>query len=269
MKLTGGNKIKLGVFVFMAALLFVLGINYIGERQKIFGNTFRLHALFRNVRGLQVGNNITLSGINVGIIENMEQISDTLVRVDLLVEEKVKKFVKKDAMAVIGTEGLMGNKILILTPGNTGEKEVEHNAYIATTSPIGLDDILHDLKITTEKTANITTDLAAIMDNISSGRGTVGMLFMDTVFASNLYESVVNIKRGAKQIEEKVDAAGKSFLLRGILGDKNKKKEKEKEDTEKKKEAEEEKESKDKKINGRESRRERRRKEKEKEEQKD
>lgn len=224
MQSNSGHKIKLGLFVFLGALLFILGIYYIGNKQKIFGNTFRISGIFKDVNGLQVGNNVRFSGINVGIIENLEQITDTTVRVDLLIEEKVKKFIKKNAKAVIGSEGLMGNKIMIIIPGTFGEKEIEHNDFIATSLSVSMDDILQKLKITSENAANITSDLSMIMNNISSGQGTVGMLFMDTVFASNLYQAIVNIKRGSRQFEKKIDAAGKSFLLRNILKDKDKNK---------------------------------------------
>ena len=221
------NKIKLGLFIFIGALLFILGIYYIGNKQKIFGNTFRISGIFKDVNGLQVGNNVRFSGINVGIIENMEQISDTTVRVDLLIEEKVRKFIKKNAKAVIGNEGLMGNKIMVIIPGSFEEKEIENDDFIATSLSVSMDDILQKLKITSDNAANITSDLSMIMDNISSGQGTVGMLFMDTVFAMNLYQSIVNIKRGSREFEKKIDAAGKSFLLKRFLKDKDKDKDKE------------------------------------------
>lgn len=215
-----GNKVKLGIFIFSGVLLFIVGIYYIGNRQKIFGNTFRVSAIFRDVNGLQVGNNVRFSGINIGIIEYMEQISDTTVRVDLLIEEKVRRFIKKNAKAVIGSEGLMGNKIMIITPGTADHEEIENEDFIATMLPITMDDILQKLRITSDNAAEITSDLSMIMDNISSGQGTVGMLFMDTVFAMNLYQAIVNIKRGSKEFEENMDAAGKSFLLKRFLRDK-------------------------------------------------
>lgn len=217
MNSTGGNKIKLGMFIFLGALLFILGIYYIGNRQKIFGNTFRVKAVFGNVNGLQVGNNVRFSGINVGIIENMEQVSDTTVRVDMLIEEKIRKFIKKDAKAVIGSEGLMGNKIMVITPGTPGQNEIEHDDFIETSQSVTMDDILQKIKITSENAADITSDLATITANITSGQGTVGMLFMDTVFAMNLYQAIVNVKRGSKEFEENMEAAGKSFLLRRFL----------------------------------------------------
>lgn len=240
MNSSAGNKIKLGIFIFLGMLLFILGIYYIGNRQKIFGNTFRAKAIFGNVNGLQVGNNVRFSGINVGIIENMEQVSDTTVRVDMLIEEKVRKFIKKDAKAVIGSEGLMGNKTMIIAAGTPGQREIEHDDFLVTSQSVTMDDILQKLKITSENAAEITSDLATITANITSGQGTVGMLFMDTVFAMNLYEAIVNVKRGSKEFEENMEAAGKSFLLKRFLKNRDKK-----EEEEEKKAKEEEKESKE------------------------
>jgi phospholipid/cholesterol/gamma-HCH transport system substrate-binding protein len=102
-------------------------------------------------------------------------VSDTSVRVDLLIEESTRKFIKKDAIASIGSEGLMGNKILIITPGTGGKMEIENNEVIQTVQPINLDDILLSLKTTVENTSNITSDLALITSNIRSGKGIVNM----------------------------------------------------------------------------------------------
>src|SRR5471030_1538214 len=106
MKKGAGNKIKLGVFVSISIALFIVGIYFIGQRQQLFNDTFRISGIFKDISGLQVGNNVRLSGINVGIVENIEQITDTTVRVDMMVDEHSRKFMKKDSKAIIGSDGL-------------------------------------------------------------------------------------------------------------------------------------------------------------------
>jgi phospholipid/cholesterol/gamma-HCH transport system substrate-binding protein len=100
---------------------------------------------------------------------------------------------------------------------------VENNNMIGTTIPISLDDMLLKLKNTTDNAALITDDLAAIMGNIRSGKGTIGKLFMDTVFADNLDKTIVNVKQGTKGFKQNMDAAKSSFLLRGFFKKKDKK----------------------------------------------
>jgi phospholipid/cholesterol/gamma-HCH transport system substrate-binding protein len=178
--------------------------------------------VFTDINGLQVGNNVRFSGIVVGMVQEIIQISDTTVRVDLMINEDSRKFIKKNAVAIIGTDGLMGNKIVSITPGTPGEKPINDYNYLATAQPISVDEILANVKLASENAAVITDDLAAIMDNIRNGRGTIGKLFMDSVFAKNIDKSIVNIKDGSGGFKSNMEAASKNVLLRGFFKKKKK-----------------------------------------------
>src|SRR4051812_28244697 len=107
-----GYRIRLGIFVSIGVALLIVTIYVIGKKQNLFGTTFKVSGIFHNVSGLQVGSNVRFSGISIGTVENIEIITDSTVRVDMILEEKTRKFIKKDAKASIGSEGLMGNKIV-------------------------------------------------------------------------------------------------------------------------------------------------------------
>lgn len=218
MKKTTSNRIKLGIFVSLGVTLFILGIYFIGERQQLFRSTFRVSGVFRNVAGLEAGNNVRLSGINVGTVDNVSIVSDTSVRVVILIDESARRFIMKDAVASIGSEGLMGNKILIMTPGTGGKKEIENNDTVQTVRPMSVDDVLISLKTTIENTSNITSDLSKITGSIQSGKGTIGRLLMDRSLAqnfdsafTNLKEGSVNLKQGLSGLKGLVDDAKSSF----------------------------------------------------------
>jgi len=225
MKKNSGNKIKLGIFITTGMFLFIIAIYYIGKRQQLFNETFRINGIFKDVRGLQVGNNVRLSGIDVGVVEDIEISTDSTVEVGLIIDESTRKFIKKNAKATIGSDGLMGNKILIIIPGTSDAKIIQDIDYILTTMPISVDDILTKLQVTGENAANITGNLSAITDNIRAGRGTIGKLFMDTAFADNLDKTVVNLKHGSGGFSQNMEAAKHSFLLRGLFKDKKTRKE--------------------------------------------
>ena len=216
MKKNTTNKIKLGIFVSLGIAVFILGIYFIGERQQLFRSTFRVSGVFKDVAGLQAGNNVRFSGINVGTIDNISIISDTSVRVEILIDESTRKFIKKDAVASIGSEGLMGNKILIINPGTGGKKEIENNDTIKTTQPINMDDVLISLKTTIDNTSYITNDLSKITNNIQSGKGTIGRLIMDQSLAQNFDSTFINLKAGSAGFKTLVDKAKSSWLLWGF-----------------------------------------------------
>jgi phospholipid/cholesterol/gamma-HCH transport system substrate-binding protein len=217
MKKDKGSSIKLGLFVTIGLVLFIAGLYFIGQRQQLFNSSFRVIAMFKDIGGLQVGNNVRFSGITVGIVENIEQVSDTSVRVDMLIDSETQKFIKKDARAIIGSDGLMGNKIVQIIPGTTGQKMIQDNDVIKSEVPINMDDILVKLQATTDNSATITSNLAEITTNLKDGNGTIGMLLMDTVFAQNLKVTLDNIREGAGGFKQNMDAASKSILLRGKI----------------------------------------------------
>jgi phospholipid/cholesterol/gamma-HCH transport system substrate-binding protein len=216
MKKDTSYKIKLGIFISLGITLFILGIYFIGERQQLFRSTFHLSGVFKDVSGLQAGNNVRLSGINVGTVENISIVSDTSIRVEILIDENIRKFIKKDAVASIGSEGLMGNKILIINPGTGGKMGIENNDTVKTIQPINMDDILISLKTSIDNTSNITSNLSKITGNIQSGKGAIGRLLTDKSLGQTFDSTFVNLKESSAGFRMLVDKAKKSWLLWGF-----------------------------------------------------
>jgi phospholipid/cholesterol/gamma-HCH transport system substrate-binding protein len=228
MKKSTGSKITLGIFVSAGVILFIIAIYFIGKRQQLFSSTFMVSGIFADVSGLEVGNNVRFSGINVGIVEDIEQVTDSTVRVDMLIENGTKKFIKTDAKAIIGSDGLMGSKLVIILAGTTGQEQISNKDFIETQKPVSMDDILNNLKVTTDNAAMITSDLSIIMANMRDGNGTIGKLLMDSVFAEDLGQALVSVKEGAAGFKQNMDAAGHNILLRGYIKKKGNAEEKEK-----------------------------------------
>jgi len=208
MKKNVNHKIRLGMFITLGIAVFILAIYFIGEKQQLFRSTFRLSGEFKDVAGLQAGNNVRLSGINVGTVENVSIVSDTSVKVVILIDESTRKFIKKDAIASIGSEGLMGNKVLIISPGTGGKMVIENNDIIATSQPTDIDEIMKSLKTTIDNTSSITGDLAKISTNIESGKGTIGKLIMDKEWRENIQATIFNLKDGSDEFKVVMDKAG-------------------------------------------------------------
>ncbi len=199
------NKIKLGIFISFGILVFIVAIYFIGEGQQLFRHTFQLTGVFKDVAGLQAGNNVRLSGVNVGTVKNVNIVSDTSVKVEILIDESTREFIKKDAVAIIGSEGLMGNKVLIIHPGTGGKKEIENDDVIETIQPISMDDIMKSLNTTIDNTSRITGNLSKIMSNIESGKGTIGRLIMDKSWRQNFDSTFTNLKDGSAGFKTLMD----------------------------------------------------------------
>ncbi len=215
-------KVRLGLFIAGGLALFVLAIFIIGKQKNLFNPVFKLTATFYNVSGLQVGNNIRFSGINVGTVDNITIINDSTVRVDMLVKKDVKQFIKSDSEVAIGSEGLIGDRLLIITQGSTDSPLAKEGQELPSTEPVETDAIMASLEVTAVNAEIISQQLAEIMSKINSGKGTIGRLIQDSTIAENLSQTMVNIKQSSKGLEENMEAAKHNFLLRGYFTKKEK-----------------------------------------------
>lgn len=231
---TSQFKIRLGLFILVGIGLFVLGIFIIGKQKNLFNPVFKLTANFRNVSGLQVGNNIRFSGISIGTVDNVAIINDSTVRVEMLIKKEVQKFIKTDTKASVGSEGIIGDKIVVLSQGNSSNKIVKEGQMIASTEPIETDAILNSVKVTAENAAIATAEIATLVKKINNGEGTLGRLIQDKTMADNIDKTIVNLKKSSKGLNENMEAAKSNFLLRGYFKKKEKNEAKAKEEALKK-----------------------------------
>lgn len=194
MKNTNSQKLRLGLFVVTGTVLFIIGVYLIGQRENMFKKTFTISAFFQNVNGLQNGNNVRYSGIDIGTVKDITMVNDSTIKVDMTIDEKMIIHIKKDAIATIGSDGLVGNMILNIVPGNGHANIISNGDTIESYSKIGADDILSTLSVSSENAAILTSDLLKITTAMIKGKGTVGLLLNDTIMAKDLKQSVTNLK---------------------------------------------------------------------------
>jgi phospholipid/cholesterol/gamma-HCH transport system substrate-binding protein len=232
-------KWKLGLFSLVILGLAIGAIYYIGKQKNKFGSVFHLNAMFNSVGGLKVGSNVRFGGIDVGNVDDIELVTDTTVQVSMIIQKEIQKFIKEDAKASIGSEGLMGDKVIVIAPGTPGQAVVKDGGVLSSKQPIETDQILSSLKVSADNAAVITTNLAEISDRISHGRGALGKLLHDTTLSTNISATMKNLKSSSEGLNENMEAAKHSFLLRGFF--KKKEREKKKQEEEKKKQEDEQK----------------------------
>lgn len=208
-------KFRLGLFVIGGFLLFILTIFIIGKQNYLFDRVFTISTKFYDVSGLQVGNNVRFSGINVGTVEKIVMINDSMVQVDLVVLESVQKYIKKDSEIGIGSEGIIGDKVLYITQGGVNSPSIKKHQFLFSFEPISTDDILKSVEISATNAEVVTLELSEIMAKINSGKGTLGMLIQDTTIADNLSKTMESIKSSSHGLDQNMEAAKDNFLLRG------------------------------------------------------
>ncbi|WP_308992854.1 MlaD family protein [Mariniflexile litorale] len=194
MKHSNSQKLQLGTLVIIGTILFIAGVYLIGQRSNMFKKTFTISAFFQNVNGLQKGNNVRYSGIEIGTVKDIIMINDSTIKVDMNIEEKIISHIKKNAIATIGSDGLVGNMIINIVPNKGSSKVISNGDVIKSYSKIGADDILSTLSVTNENAAILTADLLKITNSIIEGKGTLGVLLNDTIMSKDLKQSITNLK---------------------------------------------------------------------------
>jgi phospholipid/cholesterol/gamma-HCH transport system substrate-binding protein len=196
MNISHSQKIKTGIFTLAGIFLFVVGIFIIGSRKNMFGDTFMIYGTFKNVGGLNVGNNIRFAGINVGTVENIRIVSDTLIRVDMLMKGKVRAFLKADAVATIGSDGLMGDKLITITSGAAKEQKLlTAGSRIMTTNPVDFDKVIGTFTSVADNANIITTELAGMAVQVRKGNGTISKLLYTDDLSHSLEGTAANAQR--------------------------------------------------------------------------
>src|SRR4030042_4591566 len=219
---TSKFKLRLGLFVLIGSVIFVVAIFIIGKQENLFNPVFKLTTTFYNVSGLQVGCNIRFSGNEVGTVYNIHRINDSTVRVDMLIKKNVQQFIKTDCEAGIASAGIIGDRVLIITQGSNDAPIIKDGQEIVSNEPVETDAIMSSLQVTAENAAIVSDQLVEIIIKINSGEGTLGRLIQDSSIAENINQTIVNLRKSSQGLDENMNPAKENFLLKGYFNRKEK-----------------------------------------------
>lgn len=192
---TNIQKLRLGIFIIVGTILFVLAIYTIGQKQNLFNNSYIINTEFNNINGLQKGNNVRFSGVEIGTVSGIKMLNDSTIAVAMNVEEKITAHIKKNAIASIGTDGIVGNVLINIFPRNGNSLPIENGDIIESYSKVNADDMLNTLSATNENAAILMSNLIKITNRLNESEGTFGMLLNDSIMANDLKQSIHNLKK--------------------------------------------------------------------------
>ena len=152
------RAIVVGIFIFFGIAILMAGILVLGGQRKTFEKTITLNAIFNDVGGLQKGNNIWFSGLKVGTVKRLKLLSQTQVEVEMRIEKHAEDFIRKDSKAKIGSDGLIGNRIVIVYGGSPNVPPVKAGDTLQTEVPINSAQMMNTLQESNKNLSAITTD---------------------------------------------------------------------------------------------------------------
>lgn len=187
------QNIKLGSFVVGGIVLFFLVLFYLGKENNVFNKTFTISAVFKNVEGLNEGDNVWLSGVKIGTVKRVQIAAEGRVIVDLLLKDKQNQFIKRNATAFVGSDGFVGSKIVVIRPG-TGNEVIQDQDTINALSPADTQELINLAKEVGSTTKSITDDLKLISARLNNGEGIFGELLRDGPASRDLRDAISALK---------------------------------------------------------------------------
>lgn len=192
------KTIRVGIVVLVGTTFLIAALYFIGDKQNLFGSKFRVKANFYDVSGLRTGNNVRFGGIDIGTVESVDIINDSVITVVMMIESKSKQFIKKNAIASIGTDGLMGNKLVNIKSSKSPSTEVNDGDYLQVRNSIETDEILRTLTGTNDDVSAVAKNLRIMTDRINESNSLWSIL-LDPVVSQNVKHALVNIKMTTDQ----------------------------------------------------------------------
>jgi phospholipid/cholesterol/gamma-HCH transport system substrate-binding protein len=188
------RAITVGIFLFIGLTIFLIGVFTLGSQKKTFVKSFGLNVVFDDIQGLKVGNNVWFSGVKIGTIKKIQFYGTSQVQVFLSIEEEAQKYIHKNSKATISSDGLIGNKIILIDGGTLKFPFVEDGDQLTVNTALSTDDIMKTLQVNNKNLVDITSDFRLLARNLVDGKGTIGALLTDQSVADNFKSIVVNLQ---------------------------------------------------------------------------
>lgn len=206
------NSIKLGIFVLTGIILLILSLYVLGKNRSMFGNRFDLKTHFKDVNGLVSGNNVRFSGIDVGSVGEVRILNDTVIEVTMNIDKKMKGFIRQNAIATLGTDGLIGNRVINISPVGGDAPFVKGGELLPSKEDVNTQAMLQTLRRTNDNVAVITEELRNTIHRINTS-AQLAELLDDRTISANLKASLVHLHEATEKASVLMTEATSTLAL--------------------------------------------------------
>ena len=191
------RSIIVGIFIFIGLVIFIAGVLTLGGKQKRFVSSITLKAIFNNVNGIQAGNNVFFSGVKIGTVSKINFTGNAQVEVTMHIEEASQKYIHKNSLAKLSSEGFIGNKMIEILGGTPDAQQVEDGDQLAIAAALAPEDIMKTLQDNNKNILAITNDFKQVSSGMLKGNGALGALLTDSLMANRLRQMTVNLENAS------------------------------------------------------------------------
>lgn len=191
------KSVIVGMFVLIGIIILVAGILTLGSAQKAFVRSINAKTVFDDIGGLQVGNNVWYSGVKIGTVRKIHFYGDSQVEVEMSIDASVQDFIRKDSEATISSDGLIGNKIIVIYGGTSASPRIENDDRLQAVMPLDTDKMMETLQVNNNNLVSITNDLKTLTSKIADGEGIVGAVLTDSLLVESFKSIMTSLERTA------------------------------------------------------------------------
>jgi phospholipid/cholesterol/gamma-HCH transport system substrate-binding protein len=208
------RAVIVGIFVFLALVIFVLGVMTLGGQQSVLNKGATIHAVFDDVAGLQPGNNVRYAGVKVGTVRKLSFTNDGRIDVAMNIERESLDVIRNGVRAKVGSEGFIGNKTVVLTGGSRTAPVVQDGALVPTETTVSTEEMMATLQENNRNILAITNNFKAISEQIAGGEGTVGKLLRNEDVYRDLQASMNSLRVAANNAQ--AAAQGAQYMVSNL-----------------------------------------------------
>lgn len=189
-----------GLFVFTGLALLIVLVLMVGNLRGTFSQKMQVVGVFDDVNGLQSGNNVWFSGVKIGTVDEIHLTQQSKVSVTVNVDVNAREYIRKDAKIKISTDGLIGNKILVIYGGTMAFDVIDVGDTLEVEKTLSSEDMLNMVQENNKNLLAITADFKVISAGLVAGQGSIGKLLQDTAVYENVLTTTASLDRASARI---------------------------------------------------------------------
>ncbi len=201
-------QIRVGLFVFAGVFLAMILIFLLGSEKQLFKRQYALTAFFQDISGLRVGAQVQLAGLNAGMVDRIAlapELGDRKVQIRLSIDKAFQERIRRDSIATINTQGLLGDKIVSVSLGGADEEILKDGETIKSEERPSLFSIAEKGGAIMENINKAAKAVTGVLDEVEKGKGLVHTLIYeseDRPVGRDFAELAANLRDASKDLRQ-------------------------------------------------------------------
>ncbi|MEC5144963.1 MlaD family protein [Chitinophaga sp. 212800010-3] len=214
------SAVIVGIFVVVGLAIFIVAVMTLGKQQKLFNKSITVKAVFKDVNGLSAGRNILYSGVKIGTVKKISFLSTNQILVLMSIDQDAQQYLHKDVTARISSDGLMGNKLIMLSGGSPELPVIENGDQLTVGSGLSTEEIMNTLQVNNKSLVEITSNLKVLTKGLVEGKGTLGKLLTNDTMYNNLNTTIAGLDdavNNTRKLTGALSAYASKLQNKGVL----------------------------------------------------